>query len=523
MDKKEIVIQAEKFLTTNVLYGTISGIQIKDFLESRADSIVKDGWTVEDTAVKIDESLYNKETGEPLFTYAYERASLPLNSLDPNFTKKDYIDKFIKSIPYKGNIKTGPGKEEYLNIEEELKKLQDRLNDDNLLLFADKNISLKEYYKKLLDQEYTPTMRKDKIEVIMAAIRGLREIYPNYDELANKKINGKSFVDLLLELPDKMLDNFDVKDRLDIIPINDYLSNEFKKVSEYTYNSVNSKPISVEPIGIEYNEEHQLSVTNEYIFLSPDEENSLHESMRPRTIEEERKELHEMMLLIIDGMNKSNNLDTLSQYDGYFTKVIETIKTKFPEDNFLKELYTKMLEIYDKVSQEIKFIEDNDDIRYIVGQDLKDIKDEYTHNNVDYNRTLEDNPDNRRKTVAGLRVIKKNSYDMGIQGLHHEIDEIDKDIIKSNISRYGLNNTNHDKDRLLNEADIFMMNIKSESRALNNTIDARSIAALQISIDKNIRELNRLLNDALEKGLLTEEEKQEYDNVLNNSKGGKSI
>lgn len=523
MDKKEMVIQSEKFIPKSILYGTISGIQIKEFIESRADKIVKDDWTIEDIALRIKESLYGKETGEPLFTSAEERVSLPLSPVVSSPSSKvDYINSFISRLPYKGDIRVGVNPTDIINIEQEIKSLSDRMNDDNTISLGDNNISLKDYYHKLLNQEYIPPMLIDKLDVILAAVEELRNIYPNYDDLSVMKINNKSFMDLLLELPNKMLDNFDVKDRLDVMSIGDYLSREFKKVSEYAYNSVNSKPNNVELIGVEYNEDHKFSVTNEYIFLSPEEENSLIEGMRPRTIEEERSELHRTMLGVIDGINKSLNIDTLSKYEEYFTKIIETIKTKFPDDNFLKELYTKMLEIYNKVDQELRFIQDNDDIRYMVGQDLKDIKLDYKDVTTDFHRTLEDNSDDRRKIISGIRTIKKNSSDMAIQGLHHELDELDKEMIKDNISRYGMNNTNHDIDRVKNSIEDFMRNIKSESRALNFTSDARALAALQISLERDMRDLNRLLTEANEKGLISDAEKEEYENGIN-SKGGKNL
>jgi hypothetical protein len=228
------------------------------------------------------------------------------------------------------------------------------------------------------------------------------------------------------------------------------------------------------------------------------------------------------MLGVIDGINKSLNIDTLSKYEEYFTKIIETIKSKFPDDNFLKELYTKMLEIYNKVDQELRFIQDNDDIRYMVGQDLKDIKSDYKDVTTDFHRTLEDNSDDRRKIISGIRTIKKNSSDMAIQGLHHELDELDKEMIKDNISRYGMNNTNHDIDRVKNSIEDFMRNIKSESRALNFTSDARALEALQISLERDMRDLNRLLTEANEKGLISDAEKEEYENGIN-SKGGKNL
>ena len=111
---------------------------------------------------------------------------------------------------------------------------------------------------------------------------------------------------------------------------------------------------------------------------------------------------------------------------------------------------------------------------------------------------------------------------MAIQGLHHELDELDKEMIKDNISRYGMNNTNHDIDRVKNSIEDFMRNIKSESRALNFTSDARALAALQISLERDMRELNKLLTEANEKGLISDAEKEEYENGINN-KGGKSL
>jgi len=509
--KKELIIQAEKYLTTDLLYGTISngsknGILVKDMLEANADRIVKDGWDVENIAVNIRTALFDKETQEPIFTYAHDVPKLPLEPViaTPE-SKKEYVESFIATLPYKGTIRTGIEETDTLNIEEGIRSYTNLLNDDNTISYINKNITLKQLYKKLLDQEFTPPMLVDKIEAIMGVVNYLRSEYSNFEELAQRKINGKSFYDLIKELPSKMLDNLDVRDRLEVISLDQYLQDEFKRISEYTYNSVDSKPSNVELIGVEYNKEHKLTVTNEYIFLSPSEEESLKAEFSPISYEDGREDLHRAIITTIKGINEAKNLSTLALYEEHITKIISVIKEQYSNDQLLKELYSSLLEAYDKAYNSLSFVSQNDDIGYMVAQDLKDAKVDLKDYNRDFSRTLEEDTEQKHNIMYQFDSIKHNAYDMGVQGLHHELDEVDDEMKRLNAIGYGLNNVNHDELRIKNEMESLKINIDKEQRALEHANDPKAKATHQIALDKYTKDYNRISNIAIERGIISEE------------------
>ena len=513
MDKKEIVIQAEKFLNINLLYGTISGIRVKDYLEMNADKIVKDGWGIDETASRIEDSMYSKETGEPLFISAGSLPLLPIQFID----KEEFVTEFINKLPYKDKLRIGPSENDFLIIEDELRRVMNLMDDEFNILIGDKKINIKEYYNILLKQEYISPSRTDKIDVIMAAVRELRERTPNFDKLSQEKINGKSFEDLLVTIPDKMNDNMDVLDGMSYVSIGDYLANEFKKVSEYFYNSINSKPTSVETISLSRGENNKLEATNEYIFMSDEEEKSVTDEINADR-EDIVGRLYYEMLIIKDGINKSLSSATLSLYEDRITSVRNELRTI--EDPFLKSFYEGIIADYTMKQDEFNENEKNfDDIEVLLSTKLNDVKELIKDIETDYHHTYENVSYQIEPIISLLLNLKMDYMINGIKN-HNDIDVIDDTIRRLQTTvQYSMENVNHNTMRVKNDIDNYISRTYSAYRAIEQAQTTVEKTACTIKAEDLKSEFNKYLDKLLEDGIIDEVEHHNYLNDLNKKIG----
>lgn len=513
MDKIEIVKEAEKYLTKNLLYGTISGIQVKSAIESSADKIVKDETNPGIVAKMIEDGMYDRNTSELLYVSAFETVQLPLGKIFDvtDIDKMNYIKQFIASIPFSGSIKTGPKHNDILNIEEQLINIVDKMDEEYFIDFNNRKITIKEYYKMLITQEFLPPSNVDKLETALAAERDLRVMFPNYDELANKTINGKVFRDIFKTLPDKMNDDMTVQDGFDVILLGDYLVREFKKISELVYNSVDSKPTNVETISLSMGANNQLEATNEYIFMSEEEENSLNTSLAPKEDFSDRSLIYLDMKNLLEGIHLVINLDTLSMYEDRITKIRNELRIKYTDDKFLNDFYAKILDDYTSKQAELEERDRNlEDQEIVLSNKLKteldivnDVKDEYFHT---YN-----NPKSNIEDIKYLyNQTKRQILGLGLQ-LHYELDKMD-DAFKSIeiIANNAISNVDHKKERMVINIDDMLSEAYAAMRQIEYSHTAVEKAAAEVKTQTLIDTYIRTLNGYLDVGDIDEIEYHNY-------------
>ena len=377
--------------------------------------------------------------------------------------------------------------------------------------FNNRKITIKEYYKMLITQEFLPPSNVDKLETALAAERDLRVMFPNYDELANKTINGKVFRDIFKTLPDKMNDDMTVQDGFDVISLGDYLVREFKKISELVYNSVDSKPTNVETISLSMGANNQLEATNEYIFMSEEEENSLNTSLAPKEDFSDRSLIYLDMKNLLEGIHLVINLDTLSMYEDRITKIRNELRIKYTDDKFLNDFYAKILDDYTSKQAELEERDRNlEDQEIVLSNKLKteldivnDVKDEYFHT---YN-----NPKSNIEDIKYLyNQTKRQILGLGLQ-LHYELDKMD-DAFKSIeiIANNATSNVDHKKERMVINIDDMLSEAYAAMRQIEYSHTAVEKAAAEVKTQTLIDTYIRTLNGYLDVGDIDEIEYHNY-------------
>ena len=503
MDKKDIMIQAFKYLDKDLLYGTISGRVIKDYLLEHADTIIKDNMDPEFAAATIKVSMHDKETEEPLYVSASERVNEPLGAvLDvTEEDKSNYIESFISSAPYTGDIVYAEG---YIfNVADEIRKLKSSMNDDYTINFNGVNKTIKQVYARLLSNEYIPASKVDKYEVILYGVRELRQAYPDYDEISNLKIDGKTFMETIKTLPDKMDDTFMVGEE----NVVDYMSGIFKKYAEARYNSFNSKPTNVETIKIERNKENQMEATSEYLFMGDDEIESITSSQPESDIDRLRNKL----LDIVKGIEAAQTIDTLEEYEAIITDTWDEVKNKYPNDESLKRLYETIVTSYDSKQKQIVTYQQNvDEAEFLLRDELRKIKNELEEVRTDFIHTYE-NPEKKLEEIEyEFSIFKRKAEDMGVK-MHHEIEEVER--LKRSVRmkiEYSMDNISHISRRKKQELDDIMTQAYAEFRKLSYTEDYTEKAAIQVRITKLSNDLSRKLEDVYKEGYITENDYEDY-------------
>ena len=503
MDKKNIMIEAFKYLDKDLLYGTISGRVIKDYLLEHADTIIKDDMDPEFAAATIKVSMHDKETEEPLYVSASKRVNEPLGAaLDvTDKDKEDYIESFIAGIPYSGDIVYAEGWT--FNVADELRKLKSSMNDDYTINFNGTTRTIKQVYERLMSNEYIPASKVDKYEVILYGVRELRQEYPDYEEINNIKIDGKTFMETIKTLPNKMDDTFMVGDQNAV----DYMAGIFKQYAEARYNSYNSKPTNVETIKIERNENNQMEATSEYMFMGDDEISSI----ANQPIESDIDRLRNQLLDIIKGIENAQTIDTLEEYESMITDTWDEVKNKYPNDQSLKELYGTILNTYDRKQKQIVTYQQNvDEAEFLLRDELRRIKTELESVRTDFIHTYENPEEQLEEIDYEFMVFKRKAEDMGVK-MHHEIEEVER--LKKSVRlkiEYSMDNVNHEVKRRKNELDDLMTLAYAEFRRLSYAGDYKEKAPIQVRIQNLSNELSRKLEDYYKEGYITENDYENY-------------
>ena len=507
MDKKTTMIEALKYLNVELLYGTIAGQLVKDYLTNNAETIIRDNWSPEETASRIKEAMIAKDTGNPLYVPAYDRVELPLGAiLDvTEEDKKDYIESFINLLPYSGDLQVGPNY--YINIADKLREKVIVMQDDYTILYDfDGNTRLlKDEYRLILSNEYKAPNRIDKLDVIMEGVRRLREEYPDYDAIAELTVDGKTFPEAIKDLPERMDDNFRMNDSFDAELATDYMYKMFKKYAEARYNSVNSKPTNVETIRIGRNDKNELETTSEYIFMSDAEIKS---AVSGDIVEESR--IRTNMLTILEGIRLAKSIDALEQYEEMIAASWEEAKNAFPDDQSFGALYVRMLNEYTAKQEELTMIKNNeDDAEIFLRNELNDIKKRIEGIRTDFTHTYDDPSKELEEIRYELFKFRDKAESMNAR-MHHEIQDTE-DLLRSVEIKvqYSMENVSHMIKAKHQELDDLMSDAYFAFRRLDNAEDKREKAACQAKCEELAHRLERMLEDYYKEGYIND---NDYDN-----------
>ncbi|MCR5224104.1 MAG: hypothetical protein K6C11_03050 [Bacilli bacterium] len=509
MGKKEVMLSAFNYLSSDLLYGAYLNTTVKSYLERKCDEIIKDNWTPDMAAFKIREAMKDKETGEPLYIPASELATNPLGSIigASQADKERYVKEFISKLPYKGNIKTGP--DTSINIEEELMSLISKMQDDYTITnpHTGASKSLKDYYRILLSNEFVPLTRMDKIELIMFVKRELIEAYDSFDE--------EMFQKIALEAVDLMDDKMEITKDGQTFQAADFVNNEYRKSSIDLYNSVNSKPTNVETINLQYDEHNKLFATNEYIFMSDEESSNLSSALADTKDLSDREVLHQTILDILNGIRIAKSMETLSSYYQKITKVREQMTTSFSNDQFLTKLYSTLLSEYANKEDELDVYEANkDDSEILLRNELQEIKDTVKSVRMDYLHTYEDVDDKLEEAKAQFLMFRDKVEEMGLS-MHHELDEVSNLIKQVEITtQYSKDNISHTAKRNKAELDLLKAEILSNQRELSYATTPIEQATVDIKLQNSIQDFTKKLEEYLKNGSISNDKYEEYLNSI---------
>lgn len=508
MDKRTTMINALKYLNVELLYGTIAGQVVKDYLTKNADTIIRDDWSPEETASRIKEAMIAKDSGEPLYIPAYNRVELPLGAvLDVSEQdKKDYIESFIDILPYSGELQIGPNNR--INIADKLREKVRLMQDDYTILydFDGNTRSLKEEYRLLLSNEYKAPTRIDKLDVIMEGIRRLREEYPDYDAIAELVVDGKTFPEAIKDLPERMNDNFRMNDSFDAELATDFMYTMFKRYAEARYNSVNSKPTNVETIRIGRNDKNELETTSEYIFMSDEEIKS---AVSGDIVEESR--IRTNMLTILEGIRLAKSIDALEQYEEMIAASWEEAKRMFPDDKSFGSLYVRMLNEYTAKQEELTMIKNNeDDAEIFLRNELNDIKKRIEEIRTDFTHTYDDPSKQLEEIRYEFFKFRDKAESMNAR-MHHEIQDTE-DLLRSVEIKvqYSMENVSHLRKAKRQELEDLMSDAYFAFRRLDNAEDRREKAACQAKCEELAHRLERMLEDYYREGYIDDNDYENY-------------
>ena len=513
MEKKTTMTEALKYLNVEMLYGTIAGLTVKDYLVNNVENIIKGDWSPDETASRIKEAMISKDTGETLYTPAYERAALPIGAA-LEITEKDkenYINTYIQSLPYTGDLRIGPNST--INIAEQLKGKLSLMDDEYMILFDfDGNKrSLKDEYRILLDNEYKPPTRLDKIEVVMEGVRRLRDEYPDFDAISEIRIDGKTFTDAIKDFPNKMNDQFCLVDSFGELAT-DEMYRIFKKYAEARYNSINSKPANVETISVGRNSDtNELEVTSEYVFMGDDEIKSVSSQKQ-----NDEQRLRKNMLNILEGIRLAKSIDALEEYEEMIAVTWEEIKSLFPEYTTFRFLYERTINEYTAKQEELSMIKNNeDDAEILLRNELREIKTRIEGIKTDFYHTY-DNPQEQLESIRyDFSKFRDKAEGMNAR-IHHEIQDVE-DLLRS-ISikvQYSMENVNHMVKAKKQDLDDLMSQAYFSFRRLDNAQDYREKAACQAKCEDLARELERKLEDYFKEGFITDSDYENYLHDMN--------
>ena len=514
MDKKTTMINALKYLNIEMLYGTIAGQTVKDYLLSDAENIIKGDWSPEETAAKIKYAMKNEDTEEPLYKPAYERAVLPMGAvLDiTEEDKKNYIEAFIQGLPYSGEIQLGPTYK--ANIADKLREKIRLMQDDYTVLydFDGNTRPLTDEYRLLLNNEYKDPNIVDKLDIIMEGVRRLRKAYPDYDAIAELTIDGKTFAEAIKDLPERMDDHFRMNDSFGEELATDYMYKVFKRYAEARYNSVNSKPTNVETIKIGRNEENKEEATSEYIFMSEEQVDSMTKESEP-----DETRIRANMLNILEGIRIAKSIDALEQYEEMIASAWDEAKSTFPDNESFGILYVRMLDEYTAKQKELTMIKDNeDDAEIFLRNELVGIKNRIEGIKTDFTHTYE-NPEKEFEDVRYEFFKFRDKAESMNARMHHEIQDVE-DLIRAVYTRiqYSMDNVNHMVRAKHQELDDLMSEAYFAFRRLDNSLDYREKAACQTKCEELARELERKLEDDFKEGFITDSDYENYLHDMNN-------
>ena len=477
MDKLDNIRKAEQFIPKDILYGTISGILIKDFIESQVDRIARDNETPEELAHRIKFSLDDINDDEPLYVEAHENISIPYPF---NISKDEYINVIINSLPYTGDIIVN-GKQ--INIANAIRSigLDDSLNVEPII----------RWYKNVLRNETIKPTYIDKQEIVKASFDMLEKAHPDLNDLLlHDKMFQSEFASITKLLDDNLIINIDDKQ----YEVEDYLNDIYNKYAERRYNSVTSNPILVEPIEITRGD-----VTSSYIFLGDDDRYSVINNINTRDYNDELRD-------IFIGLKNAND-QTISLYKNQ----IDNMKNK--DDNLLSKKNT--LEYIQRLRNAEAISENRDDLESrIEYQQIPDFKNNIELLKRDYGRTCTlDDPNRLTELYQDIFDSRKNSYDMGIN-MATEYDGLlnNVKIIKLQ-SNYSMNNVNHTKESILEDIDAKLRAIKGTLRYINNENDIAKRTGLQARIPGLMSDCEKIINDNSRN--FTVEEIDELKNKIN--------
>ncbi|MCR4581451.1 MAG: hypothetical protein K5666_02950 [Bacilli bacterium] len=407
MDKKLLIQQAEQFIPKDLLYGSYKGYVFKYFIETAADGIVHGDESPDEIASKI---IARVETFSDagLFTNASEVVK---PTVTPEMTASEIIEDFINRIPYKDNINTT--KDSFINISEELRKYSTKMNED--YTFGEFHRSLDSIYRVLLSNEYIKPSRMDKIEQIIRIINDLRSVKDDFDEISKTSIKDETFEQMLGKLVNKIDDEF----KVDGMELDEYINTKYNQYSLRRYNSVDSKPQNVEQIGLTSNGAN-LEVTNEYIFLSPDEVKTITDN----SSKDNTDTTSHTLITVINGVELAKSLDTLHSYDDRISLIRESIKGTSNDDSLIKELYSALLIRYAKKENQLELYRENgEDMEVLLRNELVEIKNEINDIKSEYYRTFGDVDKRLSKVKEDFFNIKSRIQQMGLS-MHHELDNV---------------------------------------------------------------------------------------------------
>ena len=462
MNKIQIVISAEQFIKKDYLYGLYNGQSFKDYLEFHANELVDEEINDEEVLIASVAKRINtvvEQIGNELFITASER----------------------EDMPYKGDIYITPT--DKINIEEAL----------NAGKFS---------YSTLLANEYIRPTIMDKREAIIRVVDDLTAIKKDYKEIAKTSINGVTFDEMLLSLPSKMDDNFDI----DGIQLDEYINAKYNQYSLRRYNSVDSRPVIVETIPLTQNAK---DVENPYkdSILRPEDIKSLvtsnNKEISPRT------SVHQTMINIYNGINLAKNPSTLHQYDDRLKLVRDSIETSFKDDNVIKTFYQTLGSASANLEDQQAWREDNlDDVSVLYGSELGPIKEELV--SIERDRLYSD-VDKRLLDVKGEIIdLKGRAEKMGVQ-ISHELEQANRmnrgiDII----NRYSRDNKPHQIEMAEYEIIYLEKMRKKEMRKI--TTSKPEQAAIDVRIEKYERDIKNKLDAGRQNGIFTDEFCEEHSN-----------